>query len=145
VRLRRNPGSRRKTGSRAVAFGIAAILYACLIFYFSSRADIPDFIEPIFTTSDKLVHLIEFALLGGLLFLAFASAGWRPWDAPLAMMLGVLYGATDEIHQLFVPGRFADPLDALVNGIGVVMAVVILAYFDRRSSPSEPPAAARKG
>jgi VanZ family protein len=94
---------------------------------------------PIFSFSDKLVHFLEFALFGSLLFLTFASAGWRPWDAPLAIVLGGIYGATDEMHQLFVPGRVADPLDALVNWLGVLVAVLVLAYIDRRMHPSSAP------
>jgi len=87
--------------------------------------------------SDKLVHFLEFALFGGLLFLAFASAGWRPWDAPLAIALGIIYGSIDELHQFFVPGRVLDPMDALVNCAGVVVAVLILACLDWKLHPSE--------
>jgi len=134
-RLRR----RRKAGSSAIIFGFAAILYACLIFYSSSQTDIPAIAMPIFSLSDKLVHFLEFALFGSLLFLTFASAGWRPWDAPLAIVLGGIYGVTDEMHQLFVPGRFADPADALVNCVGVLAAVLILACIDRRMHPSQVP------
>jgi len=90
----------------------------------------------IFPFSDKLIHFVEFALFGSLLFLAFASAGWRPWDAPLAIVLGVIYGITDETHQIFVPGRVADPLDAVVDCAGVLAAVLVLACVDRILNPS---------
>jgi VanZ family protein len=110
-----------------------------LIFYSSSQTNIPAIAMPIFSLSDKLAHFLEFALFGSLLFLTFASAGWRPWDAPLAIILGGIYGTTDEMHQFFVPGRVADPMDALVNWAGVFVAVLILAYIDRRMHPSPVP------
>jgi VanZ family protein len=110
-----------------------------LIFYSSSQTNIPAIAMPIFSLSDKLAHFLEFALFGSLLFLTFASAGWRPWDAPLAIILGGIYGTTDEMHQFFVPGRVADPMDALINLAGVFVAVLILAYIDRRMHPSPAP------
>jgi VanZ family protein len=131
-RLRR----RRKARSSIIVFGFAAILYACLIYYFSSQSVIPTFAAPVVYLSDKLVHFIEFALFGSLLFLTFASAGWRPWDAPLAIILGGIYATMDEVHQFFVPGRVADPMDALANWAGVFVAVLILACIDRRIYPS---------
>lgn len=135
--MKRGLRSHRKTArNNAIIFGIAAAVYGSVIFYFSSQSGIPDLVSPIFSISDKLVHFLEFALFGSLLFLAFSSAGWRPWDATLAIILGCIYGVTDEIHQLFVPGRFGDATDALVNGAGVVVAVAILALIDHRIHPS---------
>ena len=127
----------RGLGNRALFFGIAAIIYAPLIFVLSSQPSIPEFMEPVFSVSDKLAHFIEFAILGGFLFLTFASAGWRPFDAPMALVLGVAYGLTDELHQLLVPGRMGDPMDALANGAGAIIAVLILALADRKYHPSQ--------
>lgn len=117
-----------------------AVLYAVLIFYFSSQSNLPEVARPIFAASDKVAHFLEFAFMGGLLFLTFANAGWRPWDAPLAIALGAIYGATDELHQVFIPGRTADTFDALFNALGAVAAVLILAYLDHRMHPTQVPA-----
>ena len=118
--------------SKALIFGVTAIIYAIIIFYLSSQSQPPEIVEPFVFNFDKLAHLLEFGLFGALLFMTFAYADWRPWDAPLAMTLGIIYGVVDEFHQFFVPGRVADLLDALVNAIGVVIVVAILAYFDRK-------------
>ena len=83
------------------------------------------------------MHFIEFALFGSLLFLSFASAGWRPWDALLAIILGGIYGAADEVHKFFVPGRVAAPIDALVNRAGVLASVLTHACIDRRMRPTK--------
>jgi VanZ family protein len=34
--------------------------------------------------------------------------------------LGVAYGASDEVHQAFVPGRSADPADWAADALGVL-------------------------
>ena len=49
---------------------------------------------------DKLAHAFEYAVLGFLL--AKATRSWRA-----AWVIAAWYGATDEVHQAFVPGRMA--------------------------------------
>jgi VanZ family protein len=39
----------------------------------------------------------------------------------LALSLASLYGATDEFHQSFVPGRSADVLDWLADTLGAAL------------------------
>ncbi len=48
----------------------------------------------------------------------------------LAFVIAFLYGVSDEIHQYFVPGRRADILDVVANGIG---AFFFLTAFHFRS------------
>ena len=71
---------------------------------------------------DKLAHLAAFAPLGLLILLAMAvepSRSARVGRWLLAASSAVLaLGALDEIHQVFVPGRRSDVLDALADGVG---------------------------
>ncbi len=53
----------------------------------------------------------------------------------LAVLIAILYGITDEIHQLFVPGRFCSLEDILVDSIGILTANVfylIIKRFDNK-------------
>jgi len=59
----------------------------------------------------KIIHLIEYGILGILARRAFGS--WLK-----ALVFCVLYGASDEFHQLFVPGRQAKVRDVVVDAIG---------------------------
>ena len=59
-----------------------------------------------------LSALILRALAGGRL----SGVTWRRCVA--AIILATLYGVTDEFHQLFVPGRSADPYDVLADFVG---------------------------
>lgn len=83
-----------------------------------------------------LAHLCEYAVLGALLANAWR---WRlalPWATWAAVLCASLYGITDEIHQIFVPGRVADPLDWLVDtcgaALGALVAYAIVRHLARR-------------
>lgn len=49
-----------------------------------------------------------------------------------AVACASLYGATDEIHQLFVPGRSADPADWLTDTCGALLGSVLFCVIGRR-------------
>ncbi len=101
------------------AWGQAA-LYAVLIFFLSSRPDLPD-VEFFIEINDKVAHFILYTPLGFLLRRALTLRGTLSsrQTAFLAVLLGVLYGISDEFHQAFVPGRYADPADVVADAVGV--------------------------
>lgn len=45
----------------------------------------------------------------------------------LLLIIGIslLYAASDEIHQLFVPGRVASIKDFLIDSMGIFLAILI--------------------
>ena len=47
---------------------------------------------------------------------------WRA-SAP-AFLAGVAYAATDELHQHFVAGRHASPIDVGIDAVGVALGVL---------------------
>lgn len=75
--------------------------------------------------SDKSGHSIGYALLAALLLRALARGRLAhvTWRAALAaLLLATLYGASDELHQLFVPGRSSDRYDVLADAMGAAAA-----------------------
>ena len=102
-----------------------------LIFYLSAQAN-P---LPLLTAHvwDKLLHAIEYAGLGVLLLRAFKGER-LPWRTALllALVLTSLYGASDEWHQSFVPGRDSEIADWYADttggGIGA-LAGFLLAWL----------------
>jgi VanZ family protein len=66
----------------------------------------------------KLAHTAEYAILGALL----VRATGRSW---LALGLGVLYAASDELHQTFVRGRHGSPVDVAIDAVGVACGIVL--------------------
>jgi hypothetical protein len=76
--------------------------------------------------SDKSGHSIGYALLAGLLLRALAGgrlAGITWKSAVAAIVLSTLYGVSDELHQMFVPGRSSDRYDVLADAVGATIGV----------------------
>lgn len=78
---------------------------------------------------DKLYHAGNFGVLGALLYLATG----RVW---LAVLLASLYGVSDEVHQAYVPGRSADPLDWVADTVGAGVAVWVVRLWVGRRDPT---------
>ena len=100
-------------------YWLPVLVYAGLIFYFSSLPTIP---QPILEIIPEtfILHMIEYAILSILLFRALINSNnvLRNNVALLAITIATLYGITDEIHQLFVPGRVFSHFDIIANFIG---------------------------
>ncbi len=71
--------------------------------------------------------MIAYGLFGLLWYRAFRFCSGN-WAAPRAVLLAVLasmlYGVTDELHQLFVPLREPDPWDVAADTVGAAVAVL---------------------
>jgi len=109
--------------SRLLAW-LPVVAWAGMIFALSSIPDLGTELGTWDTVLRKLAHLVEFAVLGALLYRAVMREA-------AAALLGSLYAATDELHQAFVPGRVGSPLDWLIDTIGVLAGVVLLARLAR--------------
>ncbi len=76
--------------------------------------------------NDKVVHVLEYAILAILCYRALRHASapaLADYAAILAVIGTILFGVTDELHQYFVPLRRADPWDLVANGAGSLMGV----------------------
>lgn len=83
----------------------------------------------------ELGHLIEFGLLYLFLILAFLSfERLRRRHEVIALMIAVIYGMVDEIHQSFVPFRSLSMVDFIKDCIGVfIVWFVVHRYYNRKS------------
>lgn len=109
-----------------------ALAYATLIIVVSSieKLTAPE-IE--WLSTDKLAHVLEYALFAFLVYRSFSnmpplSKGTLPTLSALLFL--ILFAASDEFHQKFVEGRTADALDVLADVLGG--SVVILLMHRRR-------------
>ena len=113
-------------------YWLPALGWAGIIFHLSSQ---PAGATPSwwFPHADKLIHMGLFGILALLSYVAARRApAWPPFRAALAaFLLTVLYGSSDEIHQLFTPTRSSDPLDVAADATGAA-CVFVLARSARR-------------
>lgn len=101
---------------------LPAAAYAGVLFALSSQARPLSFLPPELLAQDKVLHAIAYAVLAALLVPGFRVAGvMGRWALLAAIALASLYGASDEFHQAFVPGRTADALDWAADTIGAAV------------------------
>lgn len=103
---------------------LPAILYMILLFWLSSRPA-PEEVRwlPIIFGL-KVSHMIEYGIL--FLLVRYALIQTTTYNKPsifaLALMITVLYGLTDEFHQIFVATRTARLIDVVADGVGGILA-----------------------
>ena len=124
--------------TRAVLAWGPAVLWAAVLFLLSAQLDPPGTgLLAWIPAGDKLAHFGLYAVLGALL----AHARAREGTLPHAMVIagGAVYGASDEWHQSFVPGRQVSALDWTADVCGVAAGYWIAwSVLSRRASRRGP-------
>jgi hypothetical protein len=111
---------------------IPALLTMVVIFLFSSRTgtELPNFLSWDYAVK-KASHAIGYGLLAASFFFALRFAPRYRW---LAWLLAILYSATDEFHQSFVPGRHASFVDIFVfDNFGALIALWLSSTLIRKA------------
>jgi VanZ family protein len=109
----------------------AVIAWMGLIFFLSSRPDLPNFAPGLPGLEEIGGHLTEYGVLAALLWWALRRTGVR-YPATWALVLAVLYGCTDEYHQSFVPGRTMSVTDLMMDLVGASAALLIVSLLYAR-------------
>ena len=97
---------------------LPVVLWAGLIFALSAIPNLSSGLGVWDLVLRKCAHLTEYAILGALLLRALGR------EAP-AFLAGVAYAVTDELHQHFVRGRHASPVDVAIDAVGVAVGMLI--------------------
>ena len=101
---------------------LPAVLLGIIIFYFSSLSNPyptppPGQIAPFLNT---ILHICEFGLFSFLIFFGFFSKV-KPY---YLLTISFFYALLDEIHQFFVPYRYFDIYDIIIDSVGVVFGFI---------------------
>lgn len=118
--------------SRLLRWG-PVVLWMGVIFCFSnlpSRPPTPGMEG--FSIDDKLQHTGAYMILAVFWWRAIGNSKGIIRRALFAILLTAAYGAADEIHQSFVPGRQCALDDWLCDSIGAVIAATVLYLIYRR-------------
>lgn len=89
--------------------------------------------EVLSTVVRKLAHVVAYAVLGVLLVWALAAR--RRVTAKLivyTVAITCLYAISDELHQLFIPGRSAEVRDVAIDTLGGTIGVSVAAWNTAR-------------
>lgn len=90
-----------------------------------------EIVESLQHITRKSAHFLIYMILGILtilLFLGFEQLQYKPqW----AFLICVLYAASDEIHQLFVPGRACQIKDVFIDSCGSFLGIFMIMIFIR--------------
>jgi len=96
------------------------------------RSDLRFILYPLYLYSvypDKVIHAILYSGFGFLLYLTLKNSPSRTLSSYaflFAIIIGTVYGATDEFHQSFVPRRTMSIDDLLADCIGLTIAQMII-------------------
>ena len=101
---------------------IRVIIFALLIMLGSSipGENIP---ELYLFSSDKILHLLEYSVLGYFLINVLNDKTNYPYL--LTFFLGFLFGVVDEIYQSTVFGRFSSSFDVMADTIGLTLSIIL--------------------
>jgi VanZ family protein len=111
--------------SQRVSMWLPVIGWAIVIFGLSAIPSLSTDLGTWDLVLRKAAHVTEYAVLGALLLRAVGR------ELP-ALLIGIAYAASDEIHQHFVPGRAGRPLDAGIDAIGLVLGIILLKWTRER-------------
>lgn len=105
-----------------------------VIFLFSAQpsANLPDF-EWLDGVVKKGGHMLGYALLALAYWWALGFRRDRRWQA---WVLALIYAATDEWHQSFVPGRSPSAWDVLIfDNLGALVALWLAGVLEKQKRP----------
>lgn len=78
------------------------------------------------STLRNLAHGSVFFVLAILTSWAFTRINVQDFrNALLSLVISILYAASDEWHQVFVPGRASQLSDFLIDTLGIILAILI--------------------
>lgn len=112
-----------------IIYWVPVVLWASVIFWFSSLPTNP--VSTVYWQEfavKKTAHMVEYSIFTIFLYRAFKntfsiSGSKLYWITPL---ISAVYGITDEIHQMFTPGREPTVRDAIFDTIGTVLAMIFI-------------------
>ena len=111
--------------------------------YWLSDGPLPEGTLPSFRFSDKAAHALAYGFLALTLLPALRIGAGLPRRITVrrALLLAVMYGAFDEVHQGWVPGREKDIGDFLADAAGASVAALAANYYWKKKECHEPLAA----
>lgn len=75
----------------------------------------------------KIAHFSIYTLVGFLLMSLVSTYNLKEnRRIIISLCIGVLYATSDEIHQLFIPGRAGQITDVMLDSMGVLLGILLV-------------------
>lgn len=121
---------------RFAKYQLPLLIWIGVIFGISAIPSIPVVKFPI--SPDKIAHVAIYFVLCFVAYRAFYHQNALLWfqrnSLLAAFVFTVMYGVLDEIHQLYVPGRWGDVYDAAADSLGGLLFVGWFRWKSQRNS-----------
>jgi VanZ family protein len=97
----------------------------------------PDLLRRLHTGIRKMAHVIEFGTFSAAVFhgIRGPSTGWTFRWSLYTLLIAFSYSAFDEFHQVFVRLRHATPKDAVIDGLGALLAQLLVWCYAKKKWP----------
>lgn len=123
------------TESSATSSGVIEFLAKIFIADFDefSVSEQESIIESLQFIVRKAAHFTLYGVLGILAFLSVVTYTTVPFllRTIISAAFCLLYAISDEIHQIFVPGRSGEMRDVCIDFAGSMLAILVLLLFTR--------------
>ncbi len=89
------------------------------------NSNLESFVKHIHGPLREVMHMLEYFVLGILIINILKQYKIKYNLVILSIMLCFIYATTDEIHQVFVPGRSFQYFDILMDMIGAILGSLL--------------------
>mgnify|MGYP002867680921 CR=1 FL=1 len=111
------------------------LVWMVLIFIVSSVPDLPsNKVDALDFFIKKTAHFLEYTFL---FLLWYRALGEK--NPTRAIIISLIYSFTDEIHQLFVPGRTGMLRDVGIDASGIIITSLLIVKFNLWKRLISPP------
>lgn len=94
----------------------------------------------------KFAHMLEYMALGAPLYIFLRTfRRGEAFSCLTAAALSALYSVSDEVHQLFVPGRACQVSDMALDSLGAALCIMLLHLILKTGTRTEPLGSAEAG
>ena len=105
------------------------VIIFCLVITFGSSIPGNSMPELYIFGMDKLLHALEYFILGYLLVNSVSDKTQYP--GYLSFVLGICFALIDETYQLTVIGRSSSAFDVIADAIGLNLAIIFNHRFSK--------------
>mgnify|MGYP002393319121 CR=1 FL=1 len=117
--------------SKKIVFSLPFILASIAIFIASHQDGAP-FDDSLFAFQDKVLHFSAYFIYGVTIQLYLLRYRlYKHKYIIYTILIGSLFGISDEIHQYFIPNRSTDVFDWIADTMGVTASLSISVYLKK--------------